>query len=74
MAADDRKAYWKAAIRQDSLPWTNVCDLQGTRNKAVIMYGINKYPSSFLIDAGGIIIAQDLRGEALRSKLREILK
>jgi hypothetical protein len=52
VAADDRKAYWKA----------------------VIMYGINKYPSSFPIDAGGIIIAQYLRGEALRSKLREILK
>lgn len=74
VAADDQKGYWKAAIRQDSLPWTNVCDLKGTRNRAVIMYGINKYPSSFLIDANGIIIAQDLRREALRSKLKEILK
>jgi thiol-disulfide isomerase/thioredoxin len=74
VAADDQKAYWKAAIRQDSLPWTNVCDLKGPRNQAVLMYGINKFPSSYLIDGDGIIIAQDLRGEALRSKLKEILK
>jgi len=74
VAADDQKKYWIDAIRKDSLPWKNVSDLKGDRNKAALIYGINKYPSSFLIDPGGTIIAVDLRGETLRNKLGEILK
>jgi peroxiredoxin len=74
VAADDQRKYWTEAIRHDSLTWTNVCDLRGNRNKAALIYGIYKYPSSFLINADGIIVAEDLRGDQLRTKLKELLK
>ena len=74
VAADDDKKYWAETIRHDSMTWTNVCDLKGPRNQAALVYGINKYPSSFLIDAEGTIIAMDIRGEALNEKLRQLLK
>ena len=74
VAADDDRKYWAQVVRTDSLSWVNVSDMKGQKNKAAQIYGINKYPSSFLIDAEGTIIAMDLRGEALNEKLRELLK
>ncbi|MEJ7681933.1 MAG: TlpA disulfide reductase family protein [Segetibacter sp.] len=74
VAADDNKELWINAIQKDSLNWPNVTDLKGDKNKAVLVYGISYYPANFLIDRNGFIIAKDLRGEALRNKLRQILK
>ncbi len=37
-------------------------------------YGVKAVPANFLIDPAGYIIAQDLRGEALNQKLKEIFK
>lgn len=74
VSADNNKNNWLQAIKQDKLPWPQVCNLKGDKNDAVIMYGVNKFPSNFLIDEKGIIIAQDLRGEELNKKLAELLK
>jgi thiol-disulfide isomerase/thioredoxin len=73
VAADENRREWVKAIRYDSLPWENVSELKGVRDKAVLIYGVSYYPSSFLIDRNGIIIARDLRGNALRKKLQSIL-
>lgn len=73
VAADDKKDTWTEAVRKDSLTWQNVSDLKGDKNKAALIYGISYYPANFLIDRNGIIIAKDLRGDALRNKLREML-
>lgn len=74
VSADDKKADWLKAIEKDGLPWPQVCDLKGDQNDIILMYGVNKFPSNFLIDEKGIIIAQDLRGEDLNKKLAELLK
>jgi thiol-disulfide isomerase/thioredoxin len=73
VAADENRREWVKAVRQDSLPWENVSELKGMRDKAVLIYGVSYYPSSFLIDRNGIVIARDLRGNALRKKLQSIL-
>ena len=74
VAADDNKEAWIGAVKKDSLTWQNVCDLNGDKNKATLIYGVSYYPTNFLIDRNGIIVAKDLRGDALRNKLREMLK
>lgn len=74
VAADENKDDWLEAVQKDSLVWQNVTDLKGDKNKAALIYGISYYPANFLIDRQGIIIAKDLRGDALKSKLQEILK
>jgi peroxiredoxin len=73
VAADDKKEQWLKAIKDDHLPWQNVSDLKGDKNTAALIYGINAYPTNFLIDEKGIIIAKNLRGEALNKKLQELL-
>lgn len=72
VAADSDKQRWLNAVKEDQLPWTNVCDLKGDNNKAALIYGISYYPCNFLIDKSGTIIAKDLRGEALRKKLEQL--
>jgi len=73
VASDDKKEDWTEAVRKDGLTWQNVSDLKGDKNKAALIYGVSYYPTNFLIDRKGNIIARDLRGEELRNKLREIL-
>lgn len=74
VAADDNKQQWLKAIKDDQLPWENVSDLKGVKNKAALIYGISAFPTNYLIDDKGIIIAKDLRGDALNKKLEELLK
>ena len=74
VAADNNKEVWIEAVQKDSLTWQNVCDLKGDKNKAILIYGISYYPANLLIDRNGVIIAKDLKGDALRNKLNDILK
>jgi len=56
------------------LAWTNVTDFKGDKNNAAIIYGVSYYPTNFLIDRTGTVIARDLTGEKLREKLKEMLQ
>lgn len=68
------KSEWMNAIKKDGLTWTNISELKGDKSAAALIYGINGIPDNFLIDKNGIILARNLRGQALRDKLKEILK
>jgi len=67
-------AAWKGAVEKDGLPWIQVSDLKGWKNEVAVMYGINSVPQNLLIDPNGMIIAKNLRGEALTEKLKELIK
>jgi peroxiredoxin len=69
-----KKDAWLAAIAKDGLAWTQVSDLKFWNNEVAKLYGINSIPQNFLIDPTGKIVATNLRGEALQSKLAELLK
>ncbi len=64
---------WVEAITADNLTWTHVSDLKYWNNAAGKLYGIQSIPQNILIDPKGIIIAKNLRGEALQKKLAELL-
>jgi peroxiredoxin len=67
-----KKADWVAAIEKDGLTWINVSDLRSWGNEAAVLYGVRAVPQNYLIDPKGIIVASNLRGEALDAKLSEI--
>ena len=73
VAAEIEKKDWIDAINKDGLIWENVTDLKNWNNKAALIYGIYKYPTNYLIDRSGIIVAIDLEDDALRNKLSEML-
>ncbi|MDA3821138.1 MAG: TlpA disulfide reductase family protein [Bacteroidales bacterium] len=69
----DEKA-WKEAIEADNLSWEyQLGDMQAAKSKPIQEYGIQMIPTNFLLDQNGVIIATNLRGEALGEKLEEML-
>jgi len=67
------KDNWIGAIHRDNLTWTHVSDLQFWDNAAAQLYRVQSIPFNMLIDPTGRIIARNLRGDMLRSKLCEVL-
>jgi peroxiredoxin len=65
---------WLAAVEKDGLTWPQVSDLQGWNNAVSILFYVKGIPANFLLDPEGIIIATDLRGDALEAKLAEIFE
>ena len=70
---DKKGDRWKKAIVDDELNWAQMSDLKGWGSAAGKIYMINSIPSNVLIDPAGVIIAKNLRGTALRTKLAELL-
>jgi peroxiredoxin len=64
---------WLSAIQHDGLAWTQVSDLKFWNNAVVLLYNISAIPVNLLLDPQGKIVAKNLHGEALRSKLNEVL-
>ena len=74
VSLDMKKENWIKAIENDGLIWHNISDLKYWNNEGAKLYGVSSIPSNVLLDANGIIIAKNLRGEDLRKKVEEILK
>jgi peroxiredoxin len=73
VSLDRARAPWIQAIKEDNLTWTQVSDLQYWNNAVARLYNIQSIPQNFLIGPDGKIIAKNLRGTALESKLCELL-
>jgi len=71
---DTKKEKWKKAIKDDQLAWYQVSDLQGWQNSTSDQYGIKAIPANFLLDKDGKIIAKNIFGDALKSKLKELME
>lgn len=74
ISLDKDKKSWLEAIRQDSLNWTHISDLNFWANPLVKLYGVHSVPANFLIDPNGKIIAKDLRGDNLEQRLSMLIK
>ncbi len=72
VSLDRKKDDWVKAIAQDGLEWTHVSDLQYFNSQAAQLYNIQAIPATYLLDKEGKIIAKNLRGLSLKSKLAEI--
>jgi thiol-disulfide isomerase/thioredoxin len=74
VSLDSNKDAWMKAVKDDHLTWTQVSDLQGWKNSAAALYGVNSIPSNILLDQNGKIVAHNLRGDDLRNEISALLK
>jgi len=72
VSLDRRRSDWLQAIEEDGLHWTQVSDLKYWNSKAAEIYNIKSIPFALLLDPEGVIIAKNLRGQALEDKLAEL--
>ena len=72
--APNAKDKWLKAIHDDGLTgWTHVSDLNFWSNAVAQLYSIQSIPMNFLLDKDGKIIAKNLRGDELATRLHEVL-
>ncbi len=69
-----QKEKWIKAIHDDKLEWTQLSDLKFWDNEVAKQYGIKAIPQNLLVDPDGKIVAKNLRGEELDSKLGELIE
>lgn len=75
VSLDGSKDAWINAIETDGLVWKyHVSDLKKWRSEAAALYGVGSIPSSFLVDANGVVIAKNLRGQAIDIELDKHVK
>ena len=66
LSLDKSETAWVKAIGQDQLFWEyHVSDLGGWQSEGSQKYNIRSIPSNVLINGKGIIIAKNLKGQAL---------
>ena len=72
---DASREPWNGAINKHKMGWINVSTLERFDNPAAKDYAVESIPTNYLIDcSNGVIIAKNLRGEAVLEKLAELLK
>jgi thiol-disulfide isomerase/thioredoxin len=69
----DPKQQWLKAIEDDNMNWHHASNLMYFRDPVAEMYNINSIPATFVLDENGIIVAKNLRGQALGNKIAEML-
>ena len=69
ISADSSEAAWKKALNEEKLPWYN--DRDGEQGICTL-YKVQYYPTIYLLDAEGKVVAKDIRGEELAAKLKEL--
>lgn len=71
----DRKAEdWKKAIADDNLSWNHISNLDYFNDAVAKLYNIEAIPATFILDENGVIVAKNLRGPELESKIAELLQ
>jgi peroxiredoxin len=71
VSIDDGIEVYTTAIKKDNLPWkTHLCDFQGWNSPIVKLCAVETIPANYLLDPNGIIIAKNIKRDALE----EILK
>ena len=74
VSLDSDKAAWASAIRNQKLPWVNVCDTRGAQSPYVSSYGIGSLPMVWFIVDGSVDGSAKVRNaDDIRDYLRKQL-
>jgi len=73
VSLDRRAEDWKKAIADDGLVWNHVSNVDYF-DEIAKLYNVDAIPATFILDENGIIVAKNLRGDALGQKIGEMLQ
>ena len=69
ISIDRKEDDWRKALEEEQLKWPNFLDTNGAQN----VWGVRTIPAMFLLDGSGKIVSENIRGESLADKLKELL-
>jgi peroxiredoxin len=71
VSRDKDKENWLKAIKEDQMTWSNVWDADS--HVTSHLYTVTSFPTNFLVDEKGKIIARDIRSDDLESVLADLV-
>lgn len=71
---DSDKTSWAQVVKQQNLPWVNVCDGLGASSPYVATYNVVALPSAYIICDGELVDGQVVDEKSLRKLLDKLLK
>lgn len=74
VALDPDKASWAQVVKQQALPWINVCDGLGGNSPYVLTYNLAGLPSAYIISDGELVDGQVVDEKSLRKLIDKLLK
>lgn len=74
ISLDTDRAQWKKVIEEKGMDWVNVLPRKGKEIDPKALYSVCSIPTNFLISPDGVIVAKNLFGEELQSRLEELIK
>ena len=74
VALDTDKAGWANVLKEQNLPWINVCDGLGAGSPYVLLYNIGALPATFVIADGELVDGEVMDEKSFRKLLDKKLK
>ena len=74
IALDPDKTTWAQVVKQQNLPWINVCDALGADSPYVAIYNIGAIPAAYIIADGELVDGDIVDEKSLRKLLDKLLK
>ncbi len=64
VCVDTDKATWAAVVKNQKLPWINVCDGNGNASPALSLYNVGSVPAAYFIVDGALVDAPSVKNAA----------
>ena len=74
VALDVDKALWARVVKEQKLPWINVCDSRGAASPYVLTYNIGSVPAAFVISNGELVDGDMVTEKSFRRRIESLLK
>ena len=74
IALDPDKVTWANVVREQKLPWVNVCDGLGANSPYRVLYNIAALPATFVICNGELVDGRTGTEKALEKTISKLLK
>lgn len=74
VSLDVDKATWAGVVKEQNLPWINVCDSRGAASPYASVYNVAAVPAVFVISEGALVDGQAVDEESFRGLIGKLLK
>ena len=70
ISIDQEDDAWRNAVKAEDLKWINIRD---TDHSIADKYKVSSVPTMYIVDSKGRLVAENLRGEELAAKVKELM-
>lgn len=74
VALDPDKALWAKVVKEQELPWINVCDGLGANSQYAFHYNVQQVPAVYLLKDGELVDGQNVDEQSIRRIISGLLK